>query len=78
MIFHGIGASPGLAVAKAMIIRAVTGIDATAGPIGPEQAEAEFRRFRQAVDKASGQLETIAQRARQAENEEKAAIMDAQ
>ena len=78
MLFKGIGASPGLAMEKALVIHPVPGVDASVKAIEPAQAETELRRFHQAVDKASGQLEAIAQRARQAGDEDRAGIMDAQ
>lgn len=78
MEFKGIGASGGMALARAFVIQPVPGITAEVATIDPSQAESELRRFRQAVDKAAGQLEAIAEKARQAGDSDRAGIIDAQ
>ena len=78
MLFRGIGAAPGLAVAQVLIIRQAPESVAVIQPIKREQVEVEVNLFRQAVDVAAAQLGAIMERARKAGDETKVEIIGAQ
>lgn len=78
MLFRGIGAAPGLAVAQVLIIRQAPESVAVMQPIKREQVEVEVNLFRQAVDVAAAQLGAIMERARKAGDETKVEIIGAQ
>ena len=78
MLFRGIGAAPGLAVAQVLIIRQAPESVAVMQPIKREQVEEEVNLFRQAVDVAAAQLGAIMERARKAGDETKVEIIGAQ
>jgi len=78
MLFHGIGAAPGLAVAKSLVIRPLPKLTAANRSIERSQVDAELSRFKQAVEQAGAQLEAIIARARKAGDETKADIVEAQ
>ncbi len=78
MLFHGIGAAPGLAVAKSLVIRPLPNLTSANRSIERAQIDAELGRFKQAVEHAGGQLEAIIVRARKAGDETKADIVEAQ
>lgn len=78
MLFRGIGAAPGLAVAQVLIIRQAPESVTVMQPIKREQVEVEVNLFRQAVDVAAAQLGAIMERARKAGDETKVEIIGAQ
>lgn len=78
MLFRGIGAAPGLTAAKCLIIQGAPEINTVVQTIRREQVEEELSLFRQAVEIATAQLEAIIMRARQAGDETRADIIDAQ
>ena len=78
MLFRGIGAAPGLAVAQVLIIRQAPESVAVIQPIKREQVEVEVNLFRQAVDVAAAQLGAIMERARKVGDETKVEIIGAQ
>ena len=78
MLFRGIGAAPGLAVAQVLIIRQAPESVAVMQPIKRELVEVEVNLFRQAVDVAAAQLGAIMERARKAGDETKVEIIGAQ
>ena len=74
---RGIGVSPGVAVAPALIMR----WDFPEVPdrgVRPEQVEAEVRRLREAVDHTVGQLRELGERVLRRAGPEEARIFDAQ
>jgi len=74
---RGIGVSPGVAVAPALIIR----WDFPEVPdrgVRPEQVEVEVRRLREAVDHTVGQLRELGERVLRRAGPEEARIFDAQ
>ena len=78
MIYKGIGAATGFAVANCRIIRPAPEPMAAEQPIAPEQVEMELHRFHDAVAQAVIQLESILQRARQRGDTIRTEIMEAQ
>ena len=78
MLFRGIGAAPGLAVAQVLIIRQAPESVTVMQPIKREQVEVEVNLFRQAVDVAAAQLGAIMERARKVGDETKVEIIGAQ
>lgn len=78
MLFRGIGAAPGLAVAQVLIIRQAPESVAVMQTVKREQVEEEVNLFRQAVDVAAAQLGAIMERARKAGDETKVEIIGAQ
>ena len=78
MIYKGIGAATGFAVANCRIIRPAPEPMAAEQPIAPEQVEMELHRFHDAVAQAVKQLESILQRARQRGDTIRTEIMEAQ
>ena len=74
---RGIGVSPGVAVAPALIIR----WDFPEVPdrgVRPDQVEAEVRRLREAVDHTVAQLQELGERVLRRAGPEEARIFDAQ
>jgi phosphotransferase system enzyme I (PtsI) len=78
VIYKGIGAATGFAVANCRIIRPAPEPMAAEQPIAPEQVEMELHRFHDAVAQAVKQLESILQRARQRGDTIRTEIMEAQ
>ena len=78
MIFKGIGAATGFAVANCRIIRPAPEPMTAAQVIAPQQVEMELHRFHDAVAQAVKQLESILQRARQRGDTIRTEIMEAQ
>ncbi|MHC1760991.1 MAG: phosphoenolpyruvate--protein phosphotransferase [Negativicutes bacterium] len=78
MLFRGIGAAPGLAVAKGFVIRPAPEIAAVMQTVKREQVEVEVNLFRQAVEIAAAQLGAIMERARKAGDEIRVDIIGAQ
>jgi len=78
MLFRGIGAAPGLAVAKGLIIRPAPEIAAVMQTVKREQVDVEASLFRQAVELAAAQLAAIVERARKAGDETRVEIIGAQ
>ena len=78
MLFRGIGAAPGLAVAKGFVIRPAPEIAAVMQTVKREQVEVEVNLFRQAVEIAAAQLGAIMERARKAGDETRVDIIGAQ
>ena len=78
MIYKGIGAATGFAVANCRIIRPAPEPMTAAQPIAPEQVKMELHRFHDAVAQAVKQLESILQRARQRGDTIRTEIIDAQ
>jgi len=62
MIFSGIGAAPGLAVAKCLIVQPLPDVNTVTQVIGETQVEAEKARFTNAVQVALSQLTCIKDR----------------
>jgi phosphotransferase system enzyme I (PtsI) len=77
MLFQGIAAAPGLVIAQCLRIEPGPEIAANQ-KIKPEQVSLELERFAQAVRQATGQLEEIAVKARNAGDEQRAEIITAQ
>ena len=78
MLFKGIGAAPGLAVAPCLIVQPLPDINAFAQVISREIVDEELNRFSNAVEVASGQLEAIRKKAEAAGETTRADIMGAQ
>ena len=78
MMFRGIGASPGLTLAPSLVIRSLPKLAASDRSIERAKVEAELRRFNQAVEQATKQLDAIVTRAIKAGDGIKADIIDAQ
>ncbi len=78
MLFRGIGAAPGLAVAKGFIIRPAPEIAAAMQTVKREQVDVEVNLFKQAVELAAAQLGAIMERARRAGDETRVDIIGAQ
>lgn len=78
MLWRGIGAAPGLAVAKCRIVRTAQECAAMDQEIAAEQVAEELSRFRKAVEQAAAQLDFILNHARQAGDEAGAEILEAQ
>lgn len=77
MIFQGIAAAPGLAIAKCLRMEPSPQIDASQA-ISLEQVDAELARFTQAVKQAATELAAIADNARARGQADKAEIIEAQ
>jgi len=77
MIFQGIAAAPGLAIAKCLRMEPSPQIDASQA-ISLEQVDAELARFTQAVQQAATELAAIADNARARGQADKAEIIEAQ
>ena len=78
MLLQGIGAAPGVAVARCRILRSAAGPIASVQTIVPEQIESELQCFRDAVAQATAQLDLIMQMARQSGDKTRLEIMEAQ
>lgn len=78
MLFQGIAAAPGLALARCLIVQPLPESNMMAQSIPRDQVDAELDLFAQAVKSASAQLEKILDRARQAGDETKTDIIGAQ
>jgi phosphoenolpyruvate-protein phosphotransferase (PTS system enzyme I) len=72
----GIAVSPGLAMAKALILRPKT-LAASLEPIAPEEVQAQVESFREAVDLAGRQLRKLAAKVRSGLDEDEAGIFEA-
>ncbi len=64
MLFRGIGAAPGLAVAKCHGIRPLPAVDQATQVVDSSQVDAELSLFRRAVTQAEHELESIMRKAR--------------
>ncbi len=74
-MISGILASPGIAIGKALLLQEDE-INLNTQKISADQVEAEIKRFYEARDKSSAQLESIKQKALETFGEEKEAIFE--
>jgi phosphoenolpyruvate-protein phosphotransferase (PTS system enzyme I) len=75
-ILHGIGGSPGVAVAPAMIVRSRV-MDVPERTINPDESEAEWCRFEKARDQTREQLQHLRSRLHARAKNGEAGILDA-
>ena len=78
MLFRGIGAAPGLALANCLIIQPLPDPRTVPQTVSGEQAEAELALYAAAVQEATAQLESIQARAQSAGDTTRADIIGAQ
>ena len=78
MLFRGIGAAPGLALANCLIIQPLPDPRTVPQNVSGEQAEAELALYAAAVQEATAQLESIQARAQSAGDTTRADIIGAQ
>jgi phosphoenolpyruvate-protein phosphotransferase (PTS system enzyme I) len=78
MLFRGIGAAPGLALANCLIVQPLPDFLTVPQSISREQAEAELVLYTSAVQEATAQLEAIQMKAQSAGDSTRAEIIGAQ
>ena len=76
-VIRGVGVSPGVACAPAVLIR-VDFPDVPDRAVPPSQVEHEIRRLREAVDSVAASLQELGQRVLQRAGPEESRIFDAQ
>lgn len=79
IVFHGISASPGIAVGPALVIREYNTAytESTDKPISPSQVEAEIANFNLALDKTRDEIEILQQKVHDKFDVREASIFDA-
>ena len=78
MLLRGIAAAPGLALAECLIVQPLPDPNTVAQSVASDQTESELALFRYAVEVASAQLQSIADRAAAAGETTRAEIIGAQ
>jgi phosphotransferase system enzyme I (PtsI) len=78
MLLKGIAAAPGLAAAPCLVVEPLPELNSVPQTISGEKAPDEILRFIEAMKEATRQLEHIRDRAREAGDETRAAIIEAQ
>ena len=78
MLLRGIAAAPGLALAECLIVQPLPDPNTVAQNVASDQTESELALFRYAVEVASAQLQSIADRATAAGETTRAEIIGAQ
>jgi phosphotransferase system enzyme I (PtsI) len=78
-IYHGIGASPGIAIGKVLLIKehSTSYVKPPDVSITPEQVDAEIKRFEDALDKTRAELEELQRRVLDKLHANDASIFDA-